>query len=234
MNRKNDRIIRRVKRLLALAEDKANVHESQLALVNAQEMMVKYGIDPNELDTSKELKEVLTKSATDYKRLWWWERSLATVVSDNFRCTWYYNSKKLEGRKQVSRRIIFVGYEEDVELATEMYSLVIEVVKFYSSRFIKREGIQGDRGKTLEAKDDYISGFISGLEKKFEEQISDNEWGLVIVTPKAVNEKLDDITKDGETINWTIPDLASIENYETGFKEGYTVDYTKSTIGNEK
>jgi len=55
---KNDRILRRIKRLLAVAEREANVNESHSVLLQAQEMMVKYGVGANELTDDDELIEV--------------------------------------------------------------------------------------------------------------------------------------------------------------------------------
>jgi len=49
----DDRIIRRIKRLLATAEGEANMNESHTAFLMAQEMMVKCGVDPSELTDDK-------------------------------------------------------------------------------------------------------------------------------------------------------------------------------------
>lgn len=77
--KKNDKVIRKVKGLLALAENNSNMEESQSAFLQAQKMIVKYGINPNDVE-NKQMKDVLTGSVTSYKKLWWWERSLAPVI----------------------------------------------------------------------------------------------------------------------------------------------------------
>jgi|SRR5690625_821477 len=230
---KNDRIIRRIKGLLSLAEDEGNMNESQQAFLQAQEIMVKYGVDPNELDLGKEIKEILTKSATQFKKLWWWERSLASIISSNFRCTWHYNSYQHVRGKHTKRQVVFVGYEQDIELATEMYKLAHSATEFYAKRFLKKNNIKGHRGTTVQAKNDYIKGFLDGLERKFEEQINEQEWGLVVVVPKEVIERQDEITQGGKSLGWTVPNQKSHEHYKTGYKEGNSIDYTKSTIGSE-
>jgi|SRR5690625_4862251 len=225
----NDKIIRKVRGLLALAEDNSNMEESQTAFLQAQKMMVKYGVDPSEVE-NKKVKEILTGQATDYKKLWWWERSLATVIAENFRCKWYYNSYRFNDNEQVKRRIMFVGYEKDIELAKEMYSLAHSATEFYAKRFLKKHNIQGNRGRTIQAKNDYIRGFVHGLEQKFEEQIADHEWGLVVVVPEEVKDKEQEITKDGKSISFNVPNLESHEHYQKGYQEGNAIDYTRSTV----
>ena len=226
----NDKIIRKVRGLLALAEDNSNMEESQTAFLQEQKMMVKYGVDPSEIE-NKQMKEILTKNATKYKKLWWWERALASIIAENFRCTWYYENRYgVNGSRQVKRSIVFVGYEPDIKLATEMYALAHSATEFYAKRFIKNEIIQGDRGTTLKAKSDYIRGFVHGLQQKFEEQIANREWGLVVVVPKEVREKEEEITKDFSSLKTNIPDLESYEHYQKGYEEGSAIDYTKSTI----
>lgn len=224
----NDRIIRRIKRLLATAEGEANINESHTAFLLAQEMMVKYGVDPHELTEDEEILEVLEMQGTEYKRLYWYERKLAGIVSRNFRCKYYYRSKHVEGKLQIQRRIVFMGTEQDVELATAMYRLVVSAIEYYTQRYVKVNGI-GIRSHTQSLKNDYMSGFISGLDKKFEEQIQTQEWGLVLVIPKEVEEKYDEIVT-GKGIPMTIPQVESQESYRQGYEDGHSIDYKKETI----
>lgn len=222
---KVDRIIRRVNKLLALAEDNSSVEESQTAFLQAQQMMVKYGVDPSDLDISEESKRVLEKSGSDYKRLFWWERRLASIVAKNFRCKNYINNKYIEGKKQVQRRIMFMGRDEDVNLAREMYKLAREATLFYTKCYMQQNDL-----KESSVKNDYILGFVDGLEEKFEDQINSQsqEWGLVLVVPKDVEERYKkEVTG---TLYHKIPDVNSDEHYSEGYEDGNAIDYTKSTV----
>lgn|SRR5699024_1614555 len=222
---KVDRIIRRVNKLLALAEDNSSVEESQTAFLQAQQMMVKYGVDPSDLDISEESKRVLEKSGSDYKRLFWWERRLASIVAKNFRCKNYINNKYIEGKKQVQRRIMFMGRDEDVNLAREMYKLAREATLFYTKCYMQQNDLKGSS-----VKNDYILGFVDGLEEKFEDQINSQsqEWGLVLVVPKNVEERYKkEVTG---TLYHKIPDVNSDEHYSEGYEDGNAIDYTKSTV----
>lgn len=222
---KNDRILKTVKDLLALAEDdERHVEESHSAFLKAQKLMVKYGIDPKEITDNEETIEILEQSGTEYKRLFWWERRLATIVAKNFRCKSFIRWKKFKEKKQKQNKIMFMGRDSDVELASEMYKLAIDAVLFYTKRYMSQYKLTG-----ADVKNDYILGFVDGLEEKFEEQIAEQEWGLVLVVPKEVEEKYaEEVT--GRATPMSIPDLTSHEHYHTGFKDGNSIDYKKETI----
>ena len=224
---KSERIIRRVKGLLKLADDNSNVEESHSAFLQAQAMMVKYGVNPSEVTDNDEIKEVLEKSGTEYKRLYWYERELAYIVAKNFRCKYFMRGEYVTGKAQIQRKIMFMGLNQDAELATEMYRLVISAIEFYTHKYIKEHGI-GIRQHTQQLKNDYMIGFIDGLERKFEEQIQVQEWGLVLATPKEVEEKYDDLVAG--KLNHNVPQLASQKTYQQGFKDGNAIDYKKETI----
>lgn len=227
----NDRILRRVKGLLALAEGNSNMEESHSAFLMAQKLMVKYGIEASELTDDESVIQVLDSDGTDFKRLYWYERELAHIVAKNFRCKDWIRSRRIEGRSQIQRKIMFMGEEQDVQLATEMYRLVISAIEFYTHRHIKEHGI-GIRSHTQSLKNGYMRGFIDGLEKKFEEQIQKQEWGLVLVIPKEVEEKYKEVVT-GKAIPFTIPTVESRESYRQGYEDGNRIDYKKETIDDE-
>lgn len=230
MTVKNDRILKIVKDLLALAEDdEKHVEESHNAFLKAQRLMVKYGIDPSEVTDQEATREILEQSGTDYKRLFWWERQLARIVARNFRCKNYLQWKKIEGKKQKQRRVMFMGQEGDVELASEMYKLVVDAALFYTKRYMNQFDLKGTA-----IKNDYLQGFVDGLEQKFAEQIEQQEWGLVLVIPKEVEEKYA-VKVTGKPIPLTLPDLSlnAHEHYNTGYKDGNSIDYKKETISDE-
>lgn len=228
MKDNTERIIRRIKRLLATAEGEANMNESHTAFLLAQEMMVKYGVAPEDVTDDEEVKEVLTDSGTEYKRLFWYERKLARIVADNFRCKDYYQGTTIQGKKQLQYRIMFMGLDKDVELASTMYRLVISALNFYTQKYIK-EFSKGVRRHTQSLKNDYINGFIDGLERKFEEQIQEHEWGLVLVVSEDVEKKYEQEVTGG-AIKYKIPDVEAIKTYQKGYKEGNAIDYKKETI----
>ncbi|EIR3903414.1 DUF2786 domain-containing protein, partial [Enterococcus faecalis] len=120
----NKKIIKKIKGLLAISRDQKNDEESQSAFILAQKLMIQYNIDKNEveeLSVDSENDVIGEESVTIYKRLYWWERQLACIISENFRVKNFLNNKYLGRQKK--RRIVFYGFGRDLELAKEMYIL---------------------------------------------------------------------------------------------------------------
>lgn len=140
-NVEKDRILRRVKSLLKVAEGEANMEESHTAFLQAQRMMVKYGVDPSEITDDEAMKKVFERAGSDYKRLYWYERKLANIVAKNFRCKNFLRWVRMEGKVQKQYRVEFMGLESDVELASAMYKLVVSAIEFYTHQYIKIHGI---------------------------------------------------------------------------------------------
>ncbi|EPI07500.1 DUF2786 domain-containing protein [Enterococcus faecalis] len=125
------KIIKKIKGLLAISRDQKNDEESQSAFVLAQKLMIQYNIDKNEveeLSVDSENDVIGEESVTIYKRLYWWERQLALIISENFRVENFLNNKYFGRQKK--RRIVFYGFGRDLELAKEMYILAYEVFCF--------------------------------------------------------------------------------------------------------
>lgn len=83
----NKKIIKKIKGLLAISRDQKNDEESQSAFILAQKLMIQYNIDKNEveeLSVDFENDVIGEQSVTIYKRLYWWERQLACIISENF------------------------------------------------------------------------------------------------------------------------------------------------------
>ena len=71
---KLDAIIRKIKGLLATAEDNANEDEAQAAFVLAQKMMMKYNIETSDIEEKNDV-NIVEGQATAHKTLYWYERS---------------------------------------------------------------------------------------------------------------------------------------------------------------
>ncbi|WP_442773636.1 DUF2786 domain-containing protein [Lactococcus hircilactis] len=105
------KIIKKVKGLLAIAKDEANDEECQSAFLLAQKLMIQYHIDQSEV--ADEMSDSIShRAVTVYKKLFWWEKELAGVISRNFRVKHFYSSKyvnKEDGQRKSC--IKFYGLE---------------------------------------------------------------------------------------------------------------------------
>ncbi|WP_026701640.1 DUF2786 domain-containing protein [Salibacterium aidingense] len=236
VNTKNDYIIKKITRLLALAEDNSNEHEAQSAFLMAQKLMLKNNIAMDEIQVSDGKRNIEEGQVTTHKRLHWWERKLGIIMANNFRVKNFINWKKNSSRGNRKSAVCFMGYDKDVQLAKEMYLLAYEAITLLSKNFIdgyyKENDIERTQYNTLSIKNSYINGFLSGLEEKFEEQIEQikaEENALMVLVPKEVEDKFEEeIT--GKSKSFKIPSISEIQAYQTGYEDGNKIDYTRSTI----
>ena len=108
----------------------------------------------------------------------WWKKSLASIISNNFRC------KSFTSFRTVNTRICIIGLEEDVNIATEIYNCAVRTVEYQSKMYVK---LNKKNGKTTGLKNDFIIGWLNGLEDKFKKQVeSVKEYGLILVKDALV------------------------------------------------
>ncbi|EGO2732226.1 DUF2786 domain-containing protein [Enterococcus faecalis] len=226
------------KGLLAISKDQKNDEESQSAFILAQKLMIQYNIDKNEveqLSIDSENDVIGEESVTIYKRLYWWERQLALIISENFRVKNFLNNN-YSGR-QKKRRIVFYGFGRDLELAKEMYILAYEVILFHSKNFIdnyylENPEISRSRYMTNSLKASYINGFLEGLEQRFNEQVSAlrEVYEVLVLVPEEVESSYKDYSENFGKSTFSKPNSNIHEAYWDGYVTGKEIDFTKSTI----
>lgn len=181
-NEQKDKLLRKIKKSLALSQNNSNENEAQTALLKAQEMMAKYNLSLSEIDLKEHDKMKESDIQVAYKgRGTFWVKSLARIIADNFRCYYFYSTLN---RKTY---IKFLGLKEDVEIAKEVYTFAVDVIDFYSKMYILDNMIEG-KGEITKSKNSYIVGFLSGLKDKFKEQVNKNNWGLILVKDALVDQ----------------------------------------------
>ncbi|MGY3219147.1 DUF2786 domain-containing protein [Bacillus sp. TE9122W] len=241
MNR-NESIIKKIKGLLAIADDSKNDEESQSAFLLAQKLMIKHDIQQSDVETSRDEKqEIIKVQAVAYKKLFWWERQLARIIAKNFRVKFYYHNRILNGEKRRKTSIIFFGFENDVNLAKEMYVLAYDAISKYSARYVKNyyqnAFVIRTKERTKELKNSYMLGFLTGLNEKFELQVKEmeQEFGLMVITPKEVSTAYNELAKSfsGKAKPTIIPSIGEVDAYHIGRKEGEQIDYLKQTIDDD-
>lgn len=227
-NEPTEKIIKQVRALIRLAEEDRDDSEGQSAFILAQRLMIKHQLKTSDVqDTDNMLIEnpIGEERVTIYKRLVWWERLLANIISRNFRVKCFTRSKHVDGFKRQRSTIIFLGHGYDLELAKEIFVLAYDATLIYSEAFVGEQ-----RGKR-ELKRDYIRGFLAGLDQKFNEQISElkGKYELMVQVPKDVEiaYKNIDWTRGG---GYTVPNAENMIAYAEGHEDGNAIDLTKSTL----
>lgn len=234
----NDKILEKIRNLLSLAEDGGNDEESQTALLMAQKLMLKHKISQNELNVGGEQKIVI-RSLSVYKRIYWWEKVLVKIIADNFRVMFYMQSTRLPHQTTVQRKIVLMGYPEDVDFAFEMFHLAAEAMKHYASLHIK-EFIETSNAKSKLSqgalRKSYYQGFMDGLKHKFELQrdqmINENEkYALMIKTPQDVVDKFNEEIQSH--LAFKHPELSKEnEAYTKGYDQGSTISLSNKYLEN--
>lgn len=231
----NDKILDKIRNLLSLAEDGGNDEESQTALLMAQKLMLKHKISQDELNEGGR-QEIVIKSLSVYKRLYWWEKILVKIIAENFRVMFYVQSNRLPHQKSVQRKLVLMGYPEDVELAYEVFYLAAESMKHYAGVHIKDNAGETNEDQAQMRKS-YYQGFMDGLKHKFakqrEEMADDNEkYALIIQVPQDV------VDKFNMEINGSLPFKHPSLNREShayydGYDRGSTLSLTNKFIDNK-
>lgn len=231
----NDKILEKIKNLLSLAEDGGNDEESQTALLMAQKLMLKHKISQDELNEGGR-QEIIIKSLSVYKRLYWWEKVLIKIIAENFRVMFYVQSNRLPHQKSVQRKLVLMGYPEDVELAYEVFYLAADSMKHYAGVHIK-ENIEESKEGQGQRRKSYYQGFMDGLHHKFaqqrEEMADSNEkYALIIQVPQDV------VDKFNQEINGSLafkhPNLNRENNaYYDGYDKGSSISLTNKFIENK-
>lgn len=187
----NQKLLDRIQKLFKLSECNENDHEAQSALLAAQKLMVENGIEQSEIERLSNIqtpREVVHENVTNGERLLWWKRSLARIIAKNFCCKSYILRSNSD-----NGGLVFLGLKEDAELAETVYAFAKEAIVFGTGRYVadfkKNHRNQAYTGH----KNDYMTGWLSGLSAQYEEQVEENNWGLMLVTDSLVLRAYEDL-----------------------------------------
>jgi len=285
----NNDMLNKIQNLLNTTTDKgASEAEAQSAILLAQKLLAKHGLDMADVEANsgdKETKkEVVEGFGTEGIKMAWWHKTLARIIANNFRCYYFMRSYHKE------TRIVFMGVKEDVEIAKGIFKFasiqiehharqyrktrkkeleqenlpkgfknfdIDELIQYAGDNGVRGYVISGILGKydkeamqrkylTLEIKDamdikidgpalrnDYIKGFIAGLDQKFKEQVEENkaEWGLVLVKDKDLVVAYEDISKNFKSARASsVSSSGDRQAYSAGVKQGKSFTEIKGQL----
>lgn len=177
----------KIAKLLALAESD-NENEAKLALLRARELMAKYKLRPEECEKSETAKVISEEIGITFTAMRDpWVATMSAVIAENYCCRSFRTRQK--GRK--TNRLGVVGLEDDFAVSKQIILYAYDCVTSYCQREIEREPWESaaDYRDKCNA---YGWGFVRGLREAFREQQEQHqEWGLVLVIPKAVDDAME-------------------------------------------
>lgn len=240
----DEKVINRVKKLLALAVGGANANESESALLLAQRMMAENNIALEDVEGQAEApKPKVVRHYAAYAKgnsaLVWYAVDLARVISKNFRVDYVIGtspqkskSKAAKEKGDIPQSIIFIGLSDDVMLAVEVYQFAFESIKHHADRYARKLYSKGHPMTGL--RDAFTTGYLKGLREKFEEQVKANNWLAIISLHPAVIEYVNEMKTGSIVLTANKNQAASYLQgvaYEAGRQEGkrFDADVTKLT-----
>lgn len=227
-----EKIIERIKKVLALGKGTNFEEEAEAAMLKAQEILLSHNLsmDDVELSEDKIEKEVIhDKLDQDTTGVPAWKIFIAHVIAKNFRVTtvtqsgWY-------GR----RNLVLIGLKQDVQVCKSVIMFAYQVferlfVEYLNARKIIFKIGYGDnrewtRTKSFEMRNDYLDGFVSGLSAKFRKQVQ--EKALVLVQDALVVQDLEKMKFKTRMFQGGIRSFDRLA-YEKGYEDSKMIEKDK-------
>jgi hypothetical protein len=210
MEEMNSAIVKKIQKLLALADTARNnsEEEAKSALLKAQELMAQYGVEVSLLDGPDEkisysLEECVHKGNKGFRC------QLSMIIARNFRC-----KAILLNNSQVA----FFGWAQDAKVAKSAFEYAYAVAKKLGDKQVAIARKHNEETKNVF--NSYVAGFLSGLRSKLDAQCT----ALVLVVSEDVktefNKKFPSLKshKGGLTANQPF----QRDVYERGVTDGRT------------
>ena len=131
-----ERIVRRVQKLLALAQS-TNPHEAASAAAKAQELLLAHKLSMSELAAAeREAEDPMVNDSREMgMRATKWKLSLAGTVARAYSCRFCFMS----GTRDRKAKMFFVGRKNDVEVAWYMYGYLANCLESLAPKAFKDE-----------------------------------------------------------------------------------------------
>jgi len=216
MNDNENKIINKIEKLISLSGS-SNENEARAAMMKAQELMAKYEIKREQLESQEKERPVMGFTSGSFRNEW--VKMVSGVIANNFRCRSISICRRGSGG---AFRIRFYGYEEDAEICINIFNYAVKVIR---KKFGVLQAIYMEAKREFgnSEKINYVLGFCHGLEKNFEEQKKQSQsFALALITPKAVDDFVNAIP--GLEVSSVYKDLARNSEaallQQTGYVDG--------------
>lgn len=167
---KTEKVINKVRRMLALADGNTNVDEAAVALAKAHRMLAENHLslaDVKDIEDAPKDWQIVHKSVamgvihrrTGYQ----WARGLGYVVSRACFCRHLnYND---------TRHMCFIGTETDVDVAIQLYTYIVTELKKKCNIDRKIAGIPTPSGAAVKFFNDFMYGGAMEMQRRLESEL---------------------------------------------------------------
>lgn len=190
-NELNEKIIEKIKKVLELSKNNPSVEEAKSAALKAQKLMADYHISMMEIETIKDIENIIEEEVNvglGNK----WKYSLSAIVATNFRCKYFYYGKDT---------VVFYGYEKDAEIAAMTFKILFSIGNKESTKYYQKQRQEyikcGSNFDGRGIKNAFLNGYLLGIKEALEKQCT----ALMIVIPQNVKEKYKERTSGFHKFN---------------------------------
>ena len=218
----------KIKKIVALIDGAATEGEARAASLALQRLLVANDLKLEDINLDDAPVEVGEEVCELGRRIPEWKKILAKVVANNYRCrvyTSYSEIRDLYDCRTKGRTAVFVGEGDDPVVASCCFRASANAAencfRSYCAR-MKSMGY-GSISRQKGVKGTWMLGFISGLKRAYEEQVSSDEsLALAIVVPESVNRHMDGIGLKTTKIKvrTTSDPYVKADGYESGYGFG--------------
>lgn len=201
-----DDVIRKVQKLLALADTSRNPSEAEAiaASMQAQRLLAKYNLEITDVtgeEKQEEIEQVIADVGVGKK----WKYTLAEIVAGSYCCKCYYHGTEM---------VVFYGFQSDVIIARRVFVYLFKVGNSLANKYVRQMKEAGE-WNTAGIYNSFCKGFCYGVNSELQK----NCTALALVVPKKVKDSFEDFSKGFKNINYNIR-ANDNQAYETGRIEG--------------
>lgn len=236
------RVRAKAAKLIALIQDEASSEaEVATASLKLRELLAANGMGMADVDCDvRDARRVVDLDVLGGSRIEVWVTMLASVIAGSWRCFYFIRTERdgwcdsdsywATPRRRNRHTIRFVGLEEDVRRATEVFlataaaarncwsaeakRLSAEAASYYDQRSFVRSYVSQRRKS-------YMLGFVSGLADAYRQQeVESKSVALAVRMPSEVGEYRDRLRLKAKTADTSI---GSTSAWRAGFANGQGV-----------
>lgn len=207
----------KIRKLLALAESPSE-HEAKAALLKARQLMAEHKLRPEDIEPAKN-KKLLNREidVTCTKQKGAWKTPLSATIAEAYCCK-AFRKHKYRAR---TYHIGFIGLEDDFDICVRIFKYAVDCVESKAAEIRRRHKDVYTPQYIEKLVDAYAVGFNCGVSSAFERQKEQHqEWGLVLVTPREVQEEWDALGKASTLKDFDLASLDKMQYAMEGERDG--------------
>lgn len=218
-----EKVLSKIQKALALAKNNSSAEEAQNAMLLAQKLMIKHNLTLNDLEVDQDPSRTIREVEVIRTKIQWWQKILASIIAENFRCYTYTSSHNH------MTSLYFVGMELDARLASNVFTMANESIRYFSLLYMKRKEIKRKWKRKYTLRNDYITGYLSGLAHKFKKQVKTESLEVLLVKEDTLIRYYEQ--KDFEVEHLKLKNTSSDRTaIVEGFMEGTKFEYSRDKI----